>query len=322
MPTDADHDGHLLAGVTIPLITALDERGRPDADAAGPLLAHLAAGGVTTLMLAGTNGEGPVLPADAIREYASEIRARWRELIGASARVMVTATGAGTDETLRRLECLADVPIDAVVVSAPFYFRHTEAELAAHFHAAAAHGRPVVAYNSPGYTGNPFTPALLRRLLETPGIIGLKDSSGDPALFGEFCAAAAARPDFRVAQGAERRLAEGLRSGAAGLVPGVGMLAPALCVELFRLGRAGDHDAAATRQRDVDRLADIFAVRPGASGVVVVKTALHLLGLCPPHASAPFQPCTDGELAALRAALAGMRDLLPHAAGLPALPPT
>jgi 4-hydroxy-tetrahydrodipicolinate synthase len=312
MPTAADHDAHPVAGVTIPLVTALDERGRPDAEAAGPLLAHLAAGGITTLMLAGTNGEGPLLAADAVRGYASDVSARWRELVGAPAQVMVTATGAGTRETLQRLECLAEVPMDAVVVSAPFYFRHTDRELAAHFRAAAAHGRPVVAYNSPAYTGNPFTAALLRDLLEIPGIIGLKDSSGDPVLFGEFCAAAAGRPDFRVAQGAERGLAEGLRRGAAGLVPGVGMLAPALCVELLRLGRSGDHDAAAARQRDVDRLADIFAVRPGASGVVVVKTALHLLGLCPPYAAAPFQPCTDTELAALHTALAGMHDLLPR----------
>ncbi|HTJ31753.1 MAG TPA: dihydrodipicolinate synthase family protein [Dactylosporangium sp.] len=307
--------------MTIPLVTVLDERGRPDADAAGPLLGHLAAGGVTTLMLAGTNGEGPLVPAGAVREYASEVSARWRELAGPAAQVMVTAPGAGTDETLRRLESLDGLEMDAVVVQAPFYFRHTERELAAHFRAAAAHGRPVVVYNSPAYTGNPFSAALLRHLLEIPGIIGLKDSSGDPVLFGEFCAAAAGRPDFRVAQGAERGLAEGLRRGAAGLVPGVGMLAPALCVQLFHLGRAGDHDAAAARQRDVDRLADIFKVRSGVSGVVVIKTALHLLGLCPPHATAPFQPCTDTELAALRTALTGLHDLLPPAVAESALRP-
>src|SRR5690348_13954912 len=108
MPTAADHDRHPVAGVTIPLVTALDERGRPDAVAVAPLLAHLAAGGITTLMLAGTNGEGPLLTADAIRGYASEVSARWRELVGATAQVMVTATGAGTRETLERLECLAE----------------------------------------------------------------------------------------------------------------------------------------------------------------------------------------------------------------------
>jgi 4-hydroxy-tetrahydrodipicolinate synthase len=312
MATANDHADHPVAGVTIPLVTALDRRGRPDAAAVRPLLAHLAAGGVTTLMLAGTNGEGPVLSADDVCTYAAEVSAMWRELIGATAHITVTAAGAGTRETLQRLDRLAVLDLDAVVVLAPFYFRHTERELHAHFRAAAANGRPIVIYNSPGYTGNPIPASLVRRLLDEPAIVGLKDSSGDPALFGQFCDAARERDGFHVAQGVERQLADGLRRGATGVVPGVGMLAPALCVELFRAARAGDHAAAAARQRDVDRVAALFGLRPGASGIVVVKTALHLLGLCPPHAAAPFQPCTETELAELRTALAGLHDLLPQ----------
>ena len=310
MTTVADPSDHPVAGVIIPLVTALDRHGRPDPPAVRPLLAHLAAGGVTTLMLAGTNGEGPLLPADAVRAYAGEVSAMWRELVGASARIMVTAAGIGTRETLRRMERLAGLDLDAVVVLAPSYFRHTERELHAHFRDAARHGRPVVIYNSPGYTGNPIPVSLVRRLLDEPAIVGLKDSSGNTALFAEFCALARERPAFQVAQGTERQLAEGLRLGAAGLVPGVGMLAPALCVELFRAGREADHAAAAALQGDVDRLAALFAIRPGSSGIVVIKTALHELGLCPPHAAAPFLPFTESELAALRTALAPLHDLV------------
>ncbi|MEV5750779.1 hypothetical protein AB0L00_23395 [Actinoallomurus sp. NPDC052308] len=47
------------------------------------------------------------------------------------------------------------------------------------------------------------------------------------------------------------------------------MLAPALCTHLVRLVRAGDHAEADRRQRDVDRLTDLFGVRPGAGGIVV-----------------------------------------------------
>ncbi len=303
-------DDNPVAGVTIPLVTALDRHGRPDAAAVQPLLAHLAAGGITTLMLAGTNGEGPLLAADDVRAYAAEVSAQWRALVGEFARIMVTAAGAGTRETLLRMEHLADLDLDAIVVLAPFYFRHTERELRAHFRAAAGQGRPVVLYNSPGYTGNPLSVSLVRELLNEPAIVGLKDSSGDAALFAQFCDLAQERAGFAVAQGAERRLTEGLRHGACGVVPGVAMLAPALCVELLRLARTGDWAAAEQRQRDVARLTTIFGIRPGVSGVVVVKTALHLLGLCSPHAAPPFLPCTDEELAALRAALAAIKDLL------------
>ncbi|MBB5781127.1 dihydrodipicolinate synthase family protein [Nonomuraea jabiensis] len=304
---DTDHP---VSGLIIPLVTALDPSGRPDPPAVRPLLAHLAAGGVTTLMLAGTNGEGPLLPAGDVRAYAVEVSAMWRDLAGAPARVMVAAAGTGTRETLRRMDRLAELDLDAVVVLAPSYFRHTEDELYAHFRDIARHGRPVVVYNSPGYTGNPVPMSVMRRLLDEPAIIGLKDSSGDAALFAGFCALAGERPGFQVAQGAERRLADGLRMGAAGLVPGVGMLAPALCADLLKAGRGGDHATAAALQHDVDRLAALFGVRPGVSGVVVIKTALHLLGLCPPHAAAPFLPLTDTELTELRAALARIHDLV------------
>ncbi|MEV0151823.1 MULTISPECIES: dihydrodipicolinate synthase family protein [unclassified Nonomuraea] len=313
MTTVIDQFDHPVAGVIIPLVTALDRRGRPDPPAVQPLLAHLAAGGVSTLMLAGTNGEGPLLTPDEVRTYAAEVSAAWRELAGTSARIMVTAAGTGTRDTLVRMEGLAGLDLDAVVVLAPSYFRHTERELHAHFRDAARHGRPVVIYNSPGYTGNPISASLVSRLLDEPAIVGLKDSSGDAALFAEFCALARERPAFQVAQGVERQLAEGLRLGAAGLVPGVGMLAPALCGELLKAGLDGDRTTAAARQHDIDRLAGLFGIRPGASGVVVIKTALHLLGLCPAHAAAPFLPLTETELTALRAALARLHDLVPPA---------
>ncbi|MEV0720223.1 dihydrodipicolinate synthase family protein, partial [Asanoa sp. NPDC050611] len=117
--------GHPIAGVTIPLVTVLDERGAPDAAAARPLLEHLAAGGVSALMLAGTNGEGPLLPGTAVRSYAADVGTMWRELVGAGATVLATAAGVGTRDTLDRIDQLADVELDAVVVLAPFYFRHT-----------------------------------------------------------------------------------------------------------------------------------------------------------------------------------------------------
>src|SRR4051794_12503831 len=103
MSTRAGGAGHPVAGVIIPLVTALNDRGEPDAMAARPLLAHLAAGGVTTLMLAGTNGEGPALAPAAVRAYTIDCAALWRDLAGPSAQVLVTAAGAGTEESLRRL---------------------------------------------------------------------------------------------------------------------------------------------------------------------------------------------------------------------------
>ena len=275
---------HPVAGVTIPLVTVLDEHGDPDAAAARPLLEHLAAGGITTLMFAGTNGEGPLLSTEAVRTYTVEVTAR----VARAGRAVRPGPG---DRGRSRHPGDAAAPRPprrpgpgrrgrAGPVLLPAHRERTARTLP---DTAARHGLPVVVYNSPGYTGNPLTVPLMRRLFEEPSIVGLKDSSGDAALFAGFCGLADERSDFRVAQGAERQMARGLLTARPARCPGWACSRPRSASNCSSSRRRPTTRRAAERQRQLDRLTHIFGVRPGASGVVVVKTALHLLGLCPPQ---------------------------------------
>ena len=284
----------LLSEVIVPLVTPMAHPGHPSATAAAPLLAALAAAGTRGLMLFGSNGEGPLLPTAQLTDFAAEVAANWRELTD-NGPVLINVTAPGTAEALERAEAVRSAEPDALVLSPPIYFHHRHDEIVAHYAALAHLGIPVVAYHAPRY-GNPLTPALLDELTGLAHLVGLKDSSGDLALFGHALAAARRREDFGVSQGAERQALDALRLGADGVVLGAANLAPGAAVELFRAHRDGRAEDARRAQRVLDAVLALHTVRPG---VPAVKAVLAARGLCPPHVAPPFAPCSDGERKAL-----------------------
>lgn len=284
----------LLAGVIVPLVTPMDRPGRPSARAADALLGALAAAGARGLMLFGSNGEGPLLPTAQLGDFAAGVAERWRELTEGGP-VLVNVTAPGTAEALARAEAVRPAEPDALVLSPPIYFHHRHDEIVAHYAALAGLGVPVVAYHAPRY-GNLLTPALLDELTGLAHLVGIKDSSGDLALFGHAIKAARRRDDFGVSQGAEGQALDALRLGADGVVLGVANLAPGAAVELFRAHRDGRDGDARRAQQLLDEVLALHTVRPG---VPAVKAVLADRGLCPSHVAAPFTPCSDGERRAL-----------------------
>ncbi|MGC4938101.1 dihydrodipicolinate synthase family protein [Kribbella sp. DT2] len=290
MPTDGRH---LLSGVMIPLVTPMSAPGRPsDAD---DLLRAMAGTGARSLMLFGSNGEGPLLPVSALAEFAVRTAALWRELTGGP--VLCNVTAAGTAEVLERTEAVAAARPDALVLSPPIYFHHREDEIAGHYAALASVGVPVVAYNAPRYS-NPLSPALIDALVAMPHVVGIKDSSGDLDFFKHLVAAR--RPDFGVSQGAETQLLDALRLGADGVVPGIANLAPRLAVELVAAFETGRDADAAEAQRRLTHLLALHKIRPG---VPAIKAVLADRGLCPPYVAAPLAACTETEQRDLVASL-------------------
>lgn len=282
---------HLLGGVVVPLLTPMDLPGVPSAAAATPLLRAMADAGVRRLMLLGSNGEGPLIRPDRVPAYVAAMVDRWHGLVDGGV-VLVNVTAAGTDEVRERAERAVAAGADALVVSPPTYFTHRPDEVVAHYAALAGCGRPVVAYNAPKYA-TPLVEPSVDGLVALPHVVGVKDSSGDPATLAYLVKAAGGRPDFTVSQGDERALAAALRAGAGGIVPGTANLAPRLALDLLAAHEAGDRAELDRLQALNTRLAGLHAVRPG---VPAVKALLARRGLCPPHAAPPLAPCTPSEI--------------------------
>ncbi|RII17874.1 putative 2-keto-3-deoxy-galactonate aldolase YagE [Streptomyces sp. YIM 130001] len=280
----------LLGGVTTPLITPMDETGRPAADRTAPLLGALADAGIDKLMLLGSNGEGPLLPTSVIGPFLERAVRQWRSLApGGVATVNVTA--GGTLEALERAELAAAAGADALVMSPPIYFQHRDDEIVAHYAALASIGLPVIAYNAPRYS-NPLTHDVIDALLDLDHLAGIKDSSGDIDLFGHLVERARTRPGFEVSQGAETHLAAALELGAHGIVPGIANISPALSLQLTAAHRAGDRDEMHRLQALVTELTKLHAIRRGTPGV---KEILAQLRLCPPYVAPPLLRCEPDE---------------------------
>ena len=305
----------LLTGVTVPLVTPMEPGGRPSAERATRLLDALYAHGVRTLMLLGSNGEGPLVPASDVGPFTAGVIARWRELGLAAGReygrqpagfVTVNVTAAGTLDVLQRADAAAAAGADALVLSPPIYFHHRADEVVAHYAALAGVGLPVVAYNAPRYS-NPITPGLADALADLDHVVGIKDSSGDLTLLEHLVGISARRPGFAVGQGAETQLAAALDLGAHGIVPGVANIAPGPALALVAAHRAGDAAEVARLQQVLTDLTGLHKVRPGTPAI---KAVLARRGLCPPHVAPPLLVCDPAEREALRAFLAPFEEHL------------
>jgi 4-hydroxy-tetrahydrodipicolinate synthase len=128
---------------------------------------------------------------------------------------------------------------DAVMATPPPGYAADERELLAHFRALAdAVELPIMAYNNPGASRLDLRPALIAKLAaEVPSIAAVKECSGDARRIAELLD----RTDgtVEVIVGGDDIALEGLLAGSSGWVSGVAVVAPAECVELYRLCLAG-----------------------------------------------------------------------------------
>jgi 4-hydroxy-tetrahydrodipicolinate synthase len=285
----------LLSGVVIPAVTPIGGHGGPDFAAGCGYFDALAAVGITKIMLLGTNGEGPLFDTQSIGQFLADAVQQWKRRVPGGT-VVVNVSAAGTRESLLRAEAAAAAGSDALVLSPPFYFQHSERDIAAHYHTARAASLPVIAYNTPRYA-SPLAAGSIRALAEMPHIVGVKDSSGDAAVLAQWLEVPRRRPDFGVSQGAEQYLYDALAAGADGITPGIANIAPRVAVELVAAHRGDDDVRAARAQERIVRLMKIHSVRPG---VPVVKATLALRGLCPADLAPPQRVLDDDETADLR----------------------
>ncbi len=139
--------------------------------------------GVQGLVPCGTTGETPTLSNE---EWVRVISIAVEEAKG---RVSVIA-GCGTNNTRTTVENVRrakELGADAALVVFPYYNKPNRAGHLAHVQAVCEVGLPVVLYHVPGRTGQRLSADLLEELCRLPGVIGLKEATGDVTLGLELC---------------------------------------------------------------------------------------------------------------------------------------
>lgn len=273
-----------LRGIVPPLVTPLRGRDRLDVAGLERLLEHVLAGGVHGIFLLGTTGEAPSLS----HRLRHELVTRACRIVDGRVPVLAGVTDTSFVESIALARRAADAGARAVVLSAPYYFRADQPELAEYLeHIVPELPLPVFLYNIPSHTKVPFGLETVRRALLLPRVIGMKDSSGDLAYFRRLARLVRGRPGFTLLMGSETLVPQGLRAGAHGAVPSAANLVPRLFVELYEAALLGR--ARALQQQVLRLQRTVFAVgRHPSSYLKGLKCALALLGICDDFMAEPF----------------------------------
>lgn len=299
-----------LSGLFAPVVTTFRPDEALDLDAfAANLRAHLAAG-LDGILVTGSTGEAALVD-EGERE---RMLAMAREVVPAE-RWLVAGVGAeSTRQVVQRCRAAGALGVDAALVVAPHYYgpQMTRAALEAHYRRVADESPvPVALYNIPKYMHFSLPPELVGELAEHPNVIGMKDSSGDQALFARYMDAQS--PTFGVLTGNGGGLAAALAGGGDGGTLAVALFAPALACGIRDAARSGDMATASVLQA---RLTPANSAIVAALGVPGIKAALEMVGLHGGPCRLPLLSLDAAGREAVRAALvaAGLLDATTTAA--------
>ena len=105
--------------------------------------------------------------------------------------------------------------------------------------------RPVVIYNIPGRTGQNLAPDLIAELADHPGIVGVKEASGDINQISTIIELTLDK-DFTVVSGDDGMTLPILGLGGGGVISVVANIMPKPMIEMYNAAKKGDFETART----------------------------------------------------------------------------
>lgn len=289
-----------LKGFVPPLVTPVMENGELDAHLLKRLAQRVVDAGASAVFALGTSAEFSLLGEEQQKRVVATIV----EALGNKVPVVVGISDTGPTKVIQRLTWVQKAGAAAIVVCPPFYFPFTQEEIRRFYYDVLnASDLPLILYNIPNLAHNHLGVELVAELAANPQVLGIKDSGGDFAYFQRLLTAVkAVRSDFAVMQGRECLSAASLLMGADGLVPGLGNLAPELCMQLLRSAQAGDIKTSRQLQARLTGLEGIYDV--GSKAIAGLKAAMTLTGWGTPWPIQPNTPVDDQGIARVREILA------------------
>ncbi len=287
-----------LKGILPPLAMPFDAAGEIVMSAIGEQIDHAVGKGVSGVVVGGSTGEGHTLDRDEFAKMAHEAH---RALAGRGAFVVGLIVNS-TREAIARLDMLKGLKIDALQITPVHYLFKPDAERTIeHFRAIhEASGIPILIYNVIPWNYLSVE-MMLRIMAEVPGVVGMKQSSGDLKSVSDLVASK--QKGNVVLSGIDALLYPAFSLGADGAITALTAAAPGVCVKLWQAVAAGDHKSALDLHR---RLGALWNVMPHDYLPACVKYVQHRQGLGLYGARAPMTPVGDDVKSAIDKALKGL----------------
>jgi len=288
----------MLRGILPPLAMPFDKQGDVVHSALAEQIDHAVASGVSGIVVGGSTGEGHTLDRD---EFARIMHESHKALAGRRAFVVGLIVNS-TREAIERVRLLKGLGIAALQVTPVHYLFKPDAERTIeHFRTIHAEtGIPILIYNVVPWNYLSVD-MMLRIMREVPGVIGMKQSSGDLKSVSDLLAEAA--ENNVVLTGIDALLYPAFALGAHGAITALTAAVPGICVQLWNAVQAGDHRTALNLHK---RLNALWNVMSHDNLPACVKYVQHRQGLGFHLPRAPMQPVTDGQMAAIDKALSAL----------------
>jgi len=271
-----------FTGCGTALVTPFTTDGALNEQAVRRLARRQIESGVHFLVPCGTTGEAPTLSAEEKRRVveivADEARGRVPVLAGAG--------GYHTREVVESARAMQSAGALGLLSVTPYYNKPTPEGLYQHYREIAeAVPLPIVVYNVPSRTGCNVDPATLTRLASIPGVIGVKEASGNMSQIAEVVAAVS--PDFIVLSGDDALTLPAMALGARGVISVAANEVPSEMTELVEAAEHGDFRAARAVHT---RLLPLMLANFAESNPIPVKAVMAQMGLIEESYRLPMVP--------------------------------
>jgi 4-hydroxy-tetrahydrodipicolinate synthase len=266
----------------------------------------LRADGSDGVVVSGTTGECPALTDD---EKIELIKAIKKAIPGKS---VVAGTGSNdTHHSVKLSERAMKAGADALLAVVPYYNKPPQEGMYQHFKAISEVG-PTIMYNIQGRTAVNMTAATTLRCAELPGIIGVKEASGDLDQIGLVCGGRPA--GFTVWSGDDSWTLPLLAVGGQGVICVVSHIAGSSMKKMIDAYTNGENEAAQKIHSGL--LPVIKALMTIAANPVPIKSVLNALGFPAGPFRLPLVPLTKDQVAAAMQTLHEDGDLITYKSGV------
>ncbi len=296
----------MIHGSIVAMVTPMHADGALDLDAYRRLIDWHVAEGTDAIVAVGTTGESPTVSID---EHCQLIRVAVEHAAGRLP-IIAGAGGNSTAEAIELTRYAKSVGADAVLSVVPYYNRPTQEGLFRHFSAIAeAVELPVILYNVPGRTSCDLANETVVRLSAVPGIVGIKDATGD--IGRGIALMAALPPSFAVYSGDDASAVALMLMGAHGSISVSANIAPRALAALCAAALAGDVAGARQWHQKTLGLHRTQGIEPNP---IPVKWAMQRMGLIDGGLRLPLVPLSAARQDAVLDALSQAGVLQPSAA--------
>lgn len=280
------------------IVTPMHEDGSLDLPRLRSLIDWHVREGSDGIVVVGTTGESPTVDFD---EHCRLIEVTVEQAAG---RIPVIAgTGANsTAEAIELAKFARRAGANAHLSVAPYYNKPTQEGIYLHFKAIAeAVDLPMILYNVPGRTAADMSNDTALRLAQVPGVIGIKDATGNIERGSELLKRAP--QGFAVLSGDDATALALTLLGGQGVISVTANVAPRLMHQMIQAAMAGD---LATARAINFRLLSLHRHLFVEANPIPVKWACVQMGLIESGLRLPMTPlspeCHERVLSALREA--------------------